>query len=57
MEKKLTKSSTDRIVAGVCGGIGEFTGIPTWAIRILFILMSPTLPIYIILALVMPEED
>lgn len=56
MEKKLTKSSTDRIFAGVCGGIAEFTGIPAWAIRIVFLLMSPTLPIYIILAFVMPEK-
>lgn len=36
MEKKLTKSSTDRIFAGVCGGIAEFTGIPAWLSELSF---------------------
>ncbi|GEQ33663.1 hypothetical protein B795N_15450 [Marinilactibacillus psychrotolerans] len=57
MGGKLTKSSTDRVFSGVCGGIAEFTGISAWAIRILFLLLPSNLLIYIILAFVMPEED
>ncbi|GEK89362.1 PspC domain-containing protein [Alkalibacterium putridalgicola] len=54
--KKLTKSSTDRVIAGVCGGIAEFFGISSLAVRILFIILPSNLLLYIILAVIMPEE-
>jgi len=38
MAKKLTKSRTDRKVAGVCGGIAEFFDVDVTVIRILWIL-------------------
>ena len=56
MGGKLTKSSTDRVFSGVCGGIAEFTGISAWAIRILFLLLPSNLLIYIILAFVMQKR-
>lgn len=56
MGKKLRKSSTDRIFAGVCGGIAEFFDIPAIAVRILFVLFAPSLLFYILLAIIMPEE-
>ncbi len=31
MEKKLYRSRKNRMISGVCGGLGEYTGIdPTW---------------------------
>lgn len=54
--KKLTKSSTDRILSGVCGGFAEFFGISPLAIRLIFVLLASNILLYIILALIMPEE-
>ncbi|MFO8070067.1 MAG: PspC domain-containing protein [Alkalibacterium sp.] len=54
--KKLRKSSTDRIISGVCGGIAEFFGISSLAVRLLFIIIPSNLILYIILAIIMPEE-
>lgn len=54
--KKLRKSSTDRIISGVCGGIAEFFGISSLAVRILFIIIPSNLLLYIILAVIMPED-
>ena len=34
------RSLTDRWIGGVCGGLGETTGIPAWSWRILFVLMA-----------------
>ncbi|MCC5894668.1 MAG: PspC domain-containing protein [Alkalibacterium sp.] len=53
---KLRKSSTDRMISGVCGGIAEFFGISSLAVRIAFILLPSNLLLYIILALIMPDD-
>lgn len=53
---KLRKSSRDRVISGVCGGIAEFFGISSLAVRIVFILLPSTVFLYIVLALIMPEE-
>ena len=34
------RSLTDRWIGGVCGGLGEMTGIPSWSWRILFVLTA-----------------
>ena len=46
MRNKLRRSRHDRIVAGVCGGLGEFFGLSPWIFRIifLFLLMPGGLP-------------
>ncbi|MBO4306857.1 MAG: PspC domain-containing protein [Bacteroidales bacterium] len=36
--KKLTRSATDRKIAGVCGGIGEYLKVDSTVIRILFLM-------------------
>jgi phage shock protein PspC (stress-responsive transcriptional regulator) len=33
---RLTLSATDRVVGGVCGGLGAHTGLPSWAWRVIF---------------------
>lgn len=53
---KLRKSSHDRVIAGVCGGIAEFFGISSLAVRILFVILPSNVLLYIVLALIMPEE-
>jgi phage shock protein PspC (stress-responsive transcriptional regulator) len=37
---RLHRSLTDRWFGGVCGGLGELTGIPGWSWRILFVLTA-----------------
>ena len=58
--KKLYRSDTDKIIWGVCGGIGEYFQIDSVIIRILFILMflagGVGLLLYIVLAIVMPKS-
>jgi phage shock protein C len=37
---RLHRSLADRWFGGVCGGLGELTGIPAWSWRILFVLTA-----------------
>jgi phage shock protein PspC (stress-responsive transcriptional regulator) len=38
MRKRIYRSNTDKVIGGVCGGLGEYFGIdPTW-VRVLFVL-------------------
>ena len=59
--KKLYRSSSDRWIAGVCGGIAEYFGWDPAVVRlgyVLFSLISASFPgrlIYIILWLIMPK--
>lgn len=57
--KKLYKSSTDRKICGVCGGIAEYFGIDSTVVRLIFVifgLVSVGVLFYIIAALLMPQE-
>ena len=59
--KRLTKSTTDRMFAGVCGGIAEYFDVDPTLVRVAYVLFSvfsaafPGLLVYIILAIIMPE--
>lgn len=37
MSQKLRKSSTDKAMYGVCGGIAEFFGISSFIVRLIFL--------------------
>lgn len=58
----LVRSRSDRMIAGVCGGLAQWLGWDPTAVRILYVLLSifsaafPGILVYIILALVMPSE-
>ncbi|MEE0975138.1 MAG: PspC domain-containing protein [Muribaculaceae bacterium] len=39
MSKKLTKSATDKKLAGVCGGLGEYFNLDPVIFRALFVLL------------------
>lgn len=56
MQKKLRKSSSDKALSGVCGGIAEFFGISSFGVRLIFILLPANLLIYIILANTLPDS-
>ena len=59
MMKQLCKSNTNRKIAGVCGGIGEYFGIDPTLVRLGFVALSlfggGGLVVYIIAAIIMPE--
>lgn len=60
MNKGLTRSSYDRMIAGVCGGIADFLGWNATAVRVLYLLFiifsfGTAIIAYFILALVMPK--
>lgn len=38
--KRLTRSETDRMIAGVCGGLGRYTGIDPTLVRIAFVVLA-----------------
>ena len=58
--KRLYKSSTNRVLCGVCGGIGEYLNIYPTIIRLLCLLLvcgvGSGLLIYIVAAVIIPEE-
>ncbi|MCU0510623.1 MAG: PspC domain-containing protein [Anaerolineae bacterium] len=59
--KKLYRSTTDKMLAGVCGGLGQYFGIDATVVRLIFALLvffgvGSGIILYIILALIMPLE-
>ena len=58
--KRLYRSREDRMIAGVCGGLGEYFGIDPTLVRLLFVFAAlfygPGILVYLILMLVVPEE-
>lgn len=60
MQKTLRRSRTNRVIAGVCSGLGDYFGIDPTIVRIIFLLLLlpggvPGPLVYFILWLVMPE--
>ncbi|MFW2487312.1 PspC domain-containing protein [Clostridium chromiireducens] len=60
MEKKLYLSSTDKKLAGVCGGFAEYFGLDSTLVRLgylaMVLLAGTGILLYIICALVMPNK-
>lgn len=61
-EKKLYRSSNDKIIAGVCGGIAKYFGLDVSLVRGIYILLSiftsfSGVLVYIVLWLIMPEDN
>ena len=57
--KRLYRSRQNRMISGVCGGIGEFFGIDGTIVRLTFALVTFVWPItplvYLIMMLIVPE--
>jgi len=58
--KRLYRARHDRMIGGVCGGLGVYLGIDPTIVRLLFILFAlaggPGFVAYLIMLLVVPEE-
>jgi phage shock protein C len=59
--KVLRRSRSDSIVAGVCGGLGEFFGINPWWFRAAFLIALipggvPGVGAYVLLWIIIPKE-
>ena len=60
--RKLYKSDTDKILAGVIGGVGEYTDIDPTVLRLVFIVLAimtgivPAIIGYIVAVLVIPKN-
>ena len=58
--KQLTRSASNRMVSGVCAGLGEYLNIDPTVVRLLFVLgfflTGPGILIaYLIMAIIVPE--
>ena len=59
----LVRSRSDRIIAGVCGGLARWLGWSPTVVRILYVALSilsaafPGILVYLLLWLVMPREE
>lgn len=60
--KKLYRSSKDKKLAGVCGGLGEYFGIDSTLIRLAWVFITlvtgiaPGVVAYVVAAVVMPNK-
>ena len=60
MKKKLFKSNTDKKIAGVCGGIGEYFNIDSTIVRLFWVILlfafGTGILAYIVCAIIMPNK-
>ena len=57
--KKLFRSSTNRMISGVCGGIAEYLNVDPTVIRLLWVIFSifgVGILVYIAAAIIMPVQ-
>lgn len=61
MENRLYRSRTNRMIGGVCGGLGEYFGIDPTIVRIVFVLLALAdglgILAYILLWVLMPKQE
>ncbi len=62
MRKRLTRSITDKVLFGVCGGVAQHYGWDSSLLRILFVVVTllgigSPIVIYIVLAIIMPASE
>lgn len=59
-QKKLTKSTSNRMISGVCAGLGEYLGIDPTLIRLIWAILTfgslgTGVLVYIVAAVIIPE--
>lgn len=58
---KLTKSASDRKIAGVCGGLAEYFGLDSTLIRVIWVIFTlmggSGILFYLVAMLLMPEPE
>lgn len=59
-DKQLRRSKTDKMIAGICGGLGKYFGVDPTILRLVFVLLmifaGTGLLAYLIMWLVIPYE-
>lgn len=59
--KKITRSQTDKMIGGVCGGLGQYFNIDPTIVRLLFVLLlitgSAGFWIYLVMWIIVPLEN
>lgn len=61
--KKLTRCKNDKMIAGICGGLGKYMDVDPTIIRLVFALATfftvifPGILIYLVMWIVVPEEQ
>lgn len=59
--QQLRKSPTDRVLVGVCGGLGEYTPVPALVWRIAFVILTLSggagLLVYLLMWWLMPADN
>ena len=59
INRKLYCSNTNKIICGVCGGLGEYLGVDPTIVRLVWVLIACSgtgLLAYIIAAVIMPQK-
>jgi len=62
MSRKLTRSQSNRMIGGVCGGFAEYFGWTPWIVRFIYVLVTilsaafPGILIYLLLWVLMPRQ-
>ncbi len=60
MKTKMTRSRTDSMIAGVCGGLGRYLGIDSTLVRLFFVLLALGSGVgvfaYLLLWILIPRE-
>ena len=60
--KKLYRSETNKILAGICGGLGDYTGIDVTVIRLIWLLVVifsgvvPGFLVYVLAIFIIPKK-
>lgn len=61
--KRLYRSKKNRMIAGICGGIGEYFDIDPTLVRVIYIIVSvfsiafPGILVYLILWVIIPHSN
>ena len=60
--RKLKRSASNRMICGVCGGLGEYLNLDPTIIRIIWVFcalagLGTGAVIYIVMAIIMPEQN
>ena len=59
MEKKLYRNTSNKMIAGVCSGLGEYLNIDATIVRLIWALIALSgagLLVYLVAALIIPEK-
>jgi phage shock protein C len=59
--RKLYRSRTERMVAGVCGGLAEYFNVDTTVVRVLFLVLTlfggSGLVVYVVMWILVPDAS